>query len=161
MGHPNSNETLGVPLEVPQPVAGCGIGFDTGRPHAEEPGGSVFQVEPTSDGHWLTFGKSGPDLSAVRPGHQVFMSSHPSISAEARAATQSQASGMGRIPVVLTVAGRMGEPLRATLMAQGPIGRETSVAEATEETLSQATGEGLTVDLLRENWEALAARLFI
>jgi hypothetical protein len=65
-------DARGVPVEVPEPIPGCGKGFDTGHPEVEEPGGPLFGVEPTTDGWWLRFGTPGPDLSHVEPGHAVY-----------------------------------------------------------------------------------------
>ncbi len=115
IGGASPEDARGVPMQVPEPVPGCGVGFDTGRPQDDEPGGPIFGLEPTANGWWLRFGRPGPDLARVKPGHRVWLSSDPRLTAEANAAVEEGTRGVpGRIPVVLEVRGRAGEPLEAT-----------------------------------------------
>lgn len=151
IGGASMEDGRGVPLEVPEPIPGCGVGFDTGRPQEEEPGGPLFGVEPIAGGFVLRFGRPGPDLSRVRPGHQVFLSSDPRLQAEAKAAVEAGARGVsGRIPVTMQVHGTAGAPLSVTLRAEGPVGRGVSVSGATEEPLTVSTGAGLDVAVLSD-----------
>lgn len=161
IGAASADDARGVPFEVPEPVPGSGVGFDTGRPQDEEPGGPLFGVTPAPKGWWLTFGRPGPDLSRVRPGHQVFLSSDPRLTAEAKAAVEAGARGVsGRIPVTLTVRGAAGSPLEARFTASGPVGRGVSVVGATAEALSPATGAGLGVEVLSDKLGALGGTPF-
>ncbi|MBM4780093.1 MAG: U32 family peptidase [Archangiaceae bacterium] len=151
IGGASPADARGVPLDVPEPIPGCGVGFDTGRPQEEEPGGPLFGVEPAPRGFWLRFGKPGPDLSRVRPGHQVFLSSDPRLTAEAKSAVDEGAKGVsGRIPTVLTVRGSEGSSLHVTLKATGPVGRDVTVEGQTAELLTKATGAGLGVEVLSD-----------
>lgn len=161
LGGASAEDSRGVPLDLPEPVPGCGVGFDTGRPQEEEPGGPLFGVTPAPKGWWFTFGRPGPDLSRVRVGHQVFLSSDPRLTAEAKSAVEAGAKGVsGRIPVTLTVRGRAGEPLHASFTATGPIGRNVSVDGATSELLATATGAGLGVEVLSDKLGALGGTPF-
>jgi putative protease len=137
IGGASPDDARGVPLEVPEPVPGCGVGFDTGRPQEDEPGGPLFGVEPAPKGWWLRFGRPGPDLSRVRPGHQVFLSSDPRLTADAK-----------------------GAPLRATFTASGPVGRGVSVSGETAEVLSAATGAGLGIEVLSDKLGGLGGTPF-
>jgi U32 family peptidase len=151
IGGASAADSRGVPLDVPEPIPGCGVGFDTGRPHEDEPGGPLFGVEVAPNGWWLRFGRPGPDLSHVKPGHQVFLSSDPRLTAEAKEAVEAGAQGVsGRIPVTLTVTGTVGAPLRVTLTATGPIGKGVTVEGKTRDLLQTATGAGLGIEVLSE-----------
>ncbi|MCU0695652.1 MAG: DUF3656 domain-containing protein [Myxococcaceae bacterium] len=161
IGGASSADARGVPLDVPEPIPGCGVGFDTGRPQDDEPGGPLFGVEPALRGWWLRFGKPGPDLSRVKPGHQVFLSSDPRLSADAKAAVEVGAKGVtGRIPVTLVVTGQAGAPLRATFTATGAVGRNVSVSGETSEVLAVATGAGLGVEVLSDKLGGLGGTPF-
>lgn len=140
-----------VPLDVPELIAGVGVGFDTGHPQEEEPGGAVFAVEPTRDGWRLTFGRPGPDLTRVRPGHKVWLSSDPRLTKEADAAVALGDKGPpGRIPVSLRVSGRRGEPLQVVATAEGPVGRQAELRCESDAPLTPATGAGLGQALLED-----------
>jgi U32 family peptidase len=161
IGGASASDARGVPLDVPEPIPGCGVGFDTGRPHEEEPGGPLFGVEPAPKGWWLRFGKPGPDLTRVKPGHQVFLSSDPRLSADAKSAVESGAKGVsGRIPVTVVVSGAAGAPMHVRLTAAGPVGRNVSVDGNTDEPLSQSTGPGLGVEVLSDKLGAFGGTPF-
>jgi putative protease len=151
IGGASAADSRGVPLEVPAPVPGCGVGFDTGRPQEEEPGGPLFGVEETAGGWWFRFGRPGPDLSRVRPGHRVFLSSDPRLTSEATAAVEEGTKGPpGRIPVRLEVSGAVGQPLAVAAVALGPIGHDVRVTATSEALLTASTGAGLGVELLSD-----------
>lgn len=151
IGGSSPEDSRGVPMEVPEPVPGCGIGFDTGRPQDEEPGGPLFGVEPATGGWWLKFGKPGPELSRVRAGDKVWLSSDPRLTAEAKSAVEDGLKGgLGNIPVKLEISGSAGEPLAVIATALGNIGRGVSVTGKSEAALASATGASLGVELLSE-----------
>lgn len=148
-------------LVVPEPVPGAGVGFDLGDPEGQEPGGPLFGVRPAPGGWWLDFGRPGPDLSQVQPGHLVWLSSAPSLSADAKAAVELGRRGpLGRIPVQLQVAGALGAPLTARLTARGPVGGGVCVEGSSDELLSASTGRGLDVELLASKLGALGGTPF-
>lgn len=150
-----------VPLALPSLVPGAGVGFDTGRPEEDEPGGPLFGVSETAGGWWLTFGHVGPDLSWVRPGHLVWLSSLPSLtSAAAAAVAEGEQGPTGRIPTRLVVSGAAGAPLRARLIATGPIGGGVAVEAATELPLVPASAAGLSVELVSSKLGALGGTPF-
>ncbi len=151
IGGSSAEDSRGVPLDVPEPIPGCGVGFDTGRPQDEEPGGPLFGVEAAPNGWWLRFGKPGPELSRVKPGHQVFLSSDPRLTAEAKDAVEAGAKGVsGRIPVTLTVTGAVGAPLHVTLTATGHVGKGVHIEGQTSDVLQAATGAGLGIEVLSD-----------
>ncbi|MEW5741169.1 MAG: U32 family peptidase [Myxococcota bacterium] len=142
-------DARGVPLELPELIPGCGVGFDTGHPEAEEPGGPLFGVEPTADGWWLRFGRPGPELSVVKPGDAVYLSADPRLAADAKSAVEEGTRGVpGRIGVRLSVRGAEGEPLTARVEALGAAGRGAVLEGQTENRLEKASGAGLGVEVL-------------
>jgi putative protease len=156
IGGASPHDSRGVPMEVPEPVPGCGVGFDTGRPQQEEPGGPLFGVEPAPGGWWLGFGRPGPDLTRVAPGDRVWLSSDPRLTSDATAAVEDGRRGpSGRLPLSLTVAGALGTPLEVTLEARG-----VSVTGTTPELLTASTGAGLTVELLSDKVGAMGGTPF-
>ncbi|MFZ5440415.1 MAG: DUF3656 domain-containing U32 family peptidase [Myxococcota bacterium] len=151
IGGASPADSRGVPMEVPEPVPGCGVGFDTGRPQEEEPGGPLFGVEPVPGGWLLKFGRPGPDLSRVAVGHKVWLSSDPRLTAQANAAVEAgRRGGLGRIPVRLEVSGQPGAPLEVTATALGPVGRDVRVQVKSDEALLPAKNAGLGVELLSD-----------
>jgi putative protease len=64
MAGASADDARGVPMVVPEPRPGVGIGFDTGRPHEVEPGGRLFGVEPAPGGWWLRFRSAGAGPAA-------------------------------------------------------------------------------------------------
>ena len=135
------------PAEAPpEPFPGMGVGFDGGDPEQKEPGGPIYSVEPTATGWVLSFGRrrpdgGGPDLSRVAPGQRVWATGDPR--AEQRAARLADAEG--RVPATMTVSGRLGAPLRATVTT--PFG---VVGDETDALLVAATGAGLSRALLTD-----------
>ncbi len=147
----SSGAARGAMPEMPEPVPGCGVGFDTGRPHEQEPGGPLFGVETTPSGWWFKFGKTGPDLSQIAPGHLVWLSSDPRLAAEAqRAVDEGKRGALGRVPVRLTVKGSVGTVLEVEAAALGPIGRNAHAKVSSAEVLVASSGAGLTIELLSD-----------
>ncbi|MBL8724424.1 MAG: U32 family peptidase [Planctomycetes bacterium] len=98
----------------PAPLAvrpGMGVVFDQGRPEdPHEPGGAVFTVDGHGEGGLrLGFGNPGPDLSRVRVGDRVFVTSDPAL--QHGVVDASDAEPTGRHPVDLVVRGALGAPL--------------------------------------------------
>lgn len=142
------------------PARGMGVVFDAGNPEdTSEAGGPIFDVAPLTDGWRLTFGTPGPDLSRVAIGQRVWVNSD--LAAENRAQRLVKAgTPTGRIGVRLTVSGRLGEPLRATLQT---VSARARIAEATGTTgapLVTATTAGLDQAMLADKLGALGGSLF-
>lgn len=144
---------------VPRP--GMGIGVDTGRPEAEEPGGALFGVEPTQDGWWLRLGTGDRsiDLRGVLPGHRVWLTQDPLLVRQTEKLLQAHAP-QGRIAVSLAVQGAVGAPLQTTWTAHGPIGRNCTVQLASDLPLAAAAGSALDDALLRDKLGALGGTPF-
>lgn len=125
-------------------LPGMGIGFDTGHPEAAEPGGRVFGV----DRDWLVL---GDPVGGVSPGDRVYVSSDPRVAREVDAAPAPS----GRVAVEVAVAGRSGEPLRATFrVGSVAVAGETAVA------LQPARGAGLDAALLEDKLLAFGGTPF-
>lgn len=151
IGGSSPEDSRGVPLELPEPIPGCGVGFDTGHPQEEEPGGPLFGVELTPGGWWFRFGRPGPDLSRVSVGDKVWLSSDPRLTSDASAAVdEGMRGGLGRIPVKLVVRGSPGAPLEVHATALGHVGHDVSVVVKSEEPLATAKSAGLGVELLTD-----------
>ncbi len=139
------------------PRAGMGVVFDAGHPEDKhEPGGPIFRVQPDGDGWVLGFGAGdlGPELSRVKPGQRVWITSDPSLGRRT-AALLEQGEPEGRLPVALSVSGREGEPLRVAARSGG---FEHVVASGSA--LAQARAGGLDEALLREKLAAFGGTPF-
>ena len=145
--------SAGPAVELPELKAGMGVGFDDGRPEEKEEGGPLFGVETAPGGWWLSFGRPGPDLRKVRVGQRVWLSS------DAGGSTAEE-EPEGRIPVRLRLWGAEGQPLRAQMIARGPVGREVQVEAASTLLLSAAAGRGLEAEILREKVGAMGGSPF-
>jgi putative protease len=110
-------------------------------------------VSPDGAGWRLTFGNPGPDLSKVRPGHRVWVNSDPALESETRRLLQMAVTG--RVPVDVTVSGRLGEPLRATFSS----GRCTVLGE-TSSALVSSSGAGLDAAQLEGKLAAFGGTRF-
>ncbi len=127
------------------PRPGMGVVFDAGHPEdPAEPGGPIFAVEPTRDGWRLRFGRPGPDLARVAVGDRVWVTGDPAVGRETDRMIAAD-EPMGRVPVMLTVHGRAGEPLRAVAVAGHACAEATSASP-----LRPALGEGLGAAVLRD-----------
>ncbi|MFM2161269.1 MAG: family peptidase, partial [Pseudomonadota bacterium] len=130
--------------DLPTLVPGCGVGFDTGAPETEEPGGPLFTVETTRDGWWLGFGRPGPDLRRVRPGHHVWLTRDPWLVSDTDrllAAGEPEA----RLALRLAVSGAPGSPLEVVWTAARSTWTTRSVMA-----LQPASGPGLDAALLAD-----------
>lgn len=110
IGGASAADGRGVPEAAPDVAPGVGIGFDTGHPETEEPGGTVWTVTPTADGWWLGFDRANSSIARVRVGHRVWLTADPRVDREV--ARIAEAEPEGRIPVRLVVGGGEGTPLR-------------------------------------------------
>jgi putative protease len=137
-----ADEVAVAPVEL---RAGMGVVFDRGDPRdTAEPGGPLFGVEREADGWVLRFGRSiGPDLSRVRPGHRVWVTSDPAIARDAERLGERPLEG--RVAVRLRVSGRIGEPLRVEAVAGA-----ACAERATDALLVAAERGGLDRALLQE-----------
>ena len=105
-----TDETLtNVPLS---PRAGMGIVFDEGRPEENEEGGPIFAVEESGSRITLRFGQPGPDLSRVRVGQLVWVTSDPTIAKNVRKAARAKEE------IDLLVQGQVFEAWRCAVVPQ-------------------------------------------
>lgn len=124
---------------------GMGVVFDSGRPEdTNEPGGPIFSFREDGEHLVLGFGRPGPDVSRIRSGDRVWVTSDPTLTAEAAKLAQVE-QPEGRNPISLRIWGSAGEPLRVEATC-----RSFCVQVASEALLAPASGAGITAELLRE-----------
>ena len=146
--------------------AGMGVVFDAGTPEQPEQGGPIFAVARTPHGHRLRFGQPGPDLSKVRAGDFVWISSDPKVTRAGEKAAEAGRLPLGRIAIDLEVAGAVGEPLvviaRIARRRNGSDGHHHApTAEARSTTaLATARGAGITRELLVDKLGGLGGTPF-
>lgn len=135
--------------------AGMGVVFDAGTPEEHEQGGPIFAAASTPGGYRLRFGDPGPDLSRVRVGDKVWVSSDPKVTRAGDKAAEAGREPLGRIAVDMIVTGAVGAPLvvRATTRGREATAQTTSVAQA-------ARGAGITRDLLVDKLGSLGGTPF-
>jgi putative protease len=109
----------------------------------------------TADGHWLRFGKPGPDLTQVHAGDLVWITSDPRISRAGEKAAEAGAAPLGRIALDLTVRGAAGAPLDVVAVARG-----RAVRAATRAVLEPARGPGLSRAVIIDKLGALGGTAF-
>lgn len=160
---PGSNALL---VPAPEPQVGMGIGIDTGRPEADEPGGTLSDVQAvagSTGGWWLQFGRTPEDFrqmaQLIRPGHRVWLSGDQTLALAAQKAVQAQEPS-GRIPLQLSVSGALDQPLLSVWTALGPIGRGVQVEVESAVPLQAAAAAGLDEALLRDKLAALGGTPF-
>lgn len=133
---------------------GMGVVFDQGRPEEDEPGGPLFRVDANGEELRLGFGQPGPDLSRVRAGDRVYVTSDGSLAAAAEKLTRAEAPE-GRVALRLVVRGGNGEPLQAEARVDG-----YAASASTSAKLAPARTRGLDEDLLRDKLGAFGGTPF-
>jgi putative protease len=143
---------------------GMGVKFELvgrdAREHDPEnaPGGPLFGVRAIGEhAVELSFGQPGPDLSRVRPGDAVRVTSDPDITREAERRVSQPPSG--RIPLALVVRGRAGEKLRVEAQARFGERLLTACGEG-QSALAPARAGGLDAALLRDKLGAFGGTPF-
>ncbi|MBA3391530.1 MAG: U32 family peptidase [Deltaproteobacteria bacterium] len=157
---PSETTVMASPPLVPR--AGMGIVFDRGRPEDHEQGGPIFGVEPTRDGYRLSFGRPGPDLTAVRTGDFVWVTSDPRVTRAGEKAAEAGREALERIRIDVSVRGAVGMPLEAiaTRVDDRPGARPISVSAATRSPLAAARGAGLTPEVLADKLGSFGGTAF-
>ena len=157
VGGAKAEDGRGVPAAPPEVIAGMGIGFDTGRPEEEEPGGTLWTAEVTRDGWWLGFDRANATIARVRPGHKVWLSRDPRVERDVERLV-GEGEPEGRIPLTITVRGAAGERLVVT----GATGATGAVAldVASEMALATASGAGLDAGTVAAKLGALGGTAF-
>lgn len=140
-----------------EPRAGMGVVFDRSRPEAPEQGGPIFGVDAIADGYRLRFGTPGPDLSQVRVGDFVWVSSDPKVTRAGEKAAEAGRGALGRIAVELVVRGAAGSPLEVSARA----GSKRHEAHAiTTSVLQPARGAGLSAEVVADKLGAFGGTPF-
>lgn len=143
-----------------EPRPGMGVVFENGHPEDRgEPGGALYYVDKVDGGWLLGFGKPGPDLRKVQPGFKVWLTSDPKLAVETHKILQ-QPEPQGRIGVELIASGAQGQPLTVALVTTGGVGKSTQVIKTTEGLLTQASGAGISDQLLRDKVGSLGGTPF-
>ncbi|MBK9069789.1 MAG: U32 family peptidase [Myxococcales bacterium] len=130
------------------PIAGQGVVFDSHEGQAAETGGPIFDAFVAGPGQWaLRFGKPGPELTRVKPGAEVWITSAPAVEKQSRADVARGQKPLGRLPVAVDVRGAAGAPLVARASVDGGA---TWVSASSTSALAAATGAGLATEVLRD-----------
>ncbi|MFA5505695.1 MAG: DUF3656 domain-containing protein [Vulcanimicrobiota bacterium] len=132
------------------PARGMGVVFRQGDDQEHEQGGPIFHVEETGSGWKLRFGRPGPNLSKVRRGAEVYLTSDPSL------VVRKPETPEGRIPLKLLVSGASGEKLQ--VRASLPFGASAGVESELE--LQNAKKSALSQDVLKDQLGALGGTPF-
>ena len=144
--------------------AGMGVVFDAGEPEKAEQGGPIFAVAPTAKGYRLRFGNPGPDLSRVRAGDFVWVSSDPKVTRAGEKAAEAGREALGRIAVNFAVAGAVGAPLevRAIVRTRGDADARVraEVAVRSAAILAAARGAGISRELILDKLGGLGGTPF-
>jgi len=136
------HQASGVPPAALEPKAGMGVVF-RGPSHVEqahEQGGPIFSVQRDGRCWVLGFGQPGPNLTHVRVGDTLWVTSSPHL----RKALQ-QAPPRRRWPLQMHVRGQAGSPLEVQVRWQ-----HGSAQASSPQNLEQARERGLDSPLLRE-----------
>lgn len=123
---------------------GMGVVFDQGRPEQDEQGGPLFYVDECGDELKLGFGQPGPDLSRVRVGDRVFVTSDGVLAALVEKGVRATAPD-GRVAIALTVSGELGQPLQVIARMD-----QTEVTLQSKTLLAVARSRGLDAELLHD-----------
>ncbi|HEX2688770.1 MAG TPA: DUF3656 domain-containing protein [Kofleriaceae bacterium] len=164
------------------PRAGMGVVFDPRSRIAgggDPEGGPIFAVAEAPEGHWLTFGRPGPELGNVAAGDLVWITSDPRVTRAGEKAVEAGRGPLGRIAVDLTVRGAEGTSLEVFAMARGitpqgfPRAKQSrspspaidplpsvTVHGQTATVLQAATGPGLLPSVVAEKLGALGGTSF-
>jgi len=148
----------GVMVALRAPIKrGDGLVFDAGNPQAAEQGGKVYEifeggasVVEAEEGRSveLRFGP-GVELGRIAPGDRVWRTRDEAL--EARVRRGYETAYARRSPVVATVSGREGEPLRLALRDA----RGLEVEVRTEFVLTPARSRGLDPESMRKYLERM------
>ncbi len=139
------------------PRAGMGVVFDAGRPEEAEQGGPIFSVDAIADGYRLRFGNPGPDLSRVRAGDFVWISSDPKVTRAGERAAEAGHTALGRIGVELVVRGAVGEPLEVSARAVRAVSHD-AIPAASRATASIAANPASATSRSRDLLGVASAR---
>jgi putative protease len=132
-----------------------GVVFDRSQPREPEEGGPIFAVEDAPEGHWLRFGRPGPELARVGAGDRVWITSDPRVTRAGEKAAEAGRAPLGRIAVDLTVRGAVGAPLEVVAVARGLTVRATSATA-----LAPARGAGLLPSVVIDKLGSLGGTAF-
>jgi len=143
---------------------GMGVKFELvgreGKEHDPEnaPGGPLFGVQAVTDDMLeLSFGQPGPDLTRVRVGDLVRLTSDPDITRDTERRLQQPISG--RLPLWLRIRGQAGEHL----LAEAEVRLETRTLQARAQgqtALELARDGGLDRTLVEEKLGAMGGTPF-
>lgn len=144
---------------------GVGVKFElVGRSDDEHdpehaPGGPLFGVRVLWNNEAeLSFGRPGPDLDRVRPGDAVRLTADPEIAREVERRISQPVPA--RIPLLLQVAGKAGQPLVVRAHAHGPLCEVNAQVCSQSELEAARSGGGLDSSILTEKLAAFGGTPF-
>ncbi len=141
-----------------EPVAGMGVVFDASTPELAEQGGPIFAAAATPGGHRLRFGRPGPDLSQVKVGDYVWVTSDPRVTSAGLRAVDAGRGALGRIAIDLRVTGAAGEPLSVSAVRRTK--DAVPITGHTSSMLAPARNAGITSELVTDKLGAFGGTPF-
>ncbi len=153
VGGAAAEDARGVPGAPITPFPGLGVGFDTGQPEAEEPGGPIWAVSEAGEGWWLQFSRDNHAIARVAPGDRVWVTHDPRLDAEVERLVGA-GEPEGRLGVQVTVSGTAGSPCRVRMVCGGV------AVEGDFGTLAPAVGRGLDAAHLADKLGAFGGTPF-
>lgn len=154
LGEVSSIASDSIVIATEQPLeAGDGVVF-VDHDTKEETGSTVFGIRSDKRGARVSFSRSF-SLGKVRAGMHAYVNSSPHLEAEVRKSFTDK-NALKRIPVTMTIAGTIGEPLVVTATDT-----DGNVASARSESiLQQAARAPLSTDTLHAELGALGGTVF-
>lgn len=160
VGKVASVSSKGILMNLLGPVKrGDGVVFDHGRPEEKEEGGSVYEVivkgkstekgEEVSSGQaLLTFGHGALDLNNIHANDLVWRNKDPVLDQRLKEMVASSEDCSQLIPVEVSVAGRLGQPLTVTIQVQSEdnLSDLSVVYATTTSNLETSTKKALTAE---------------
>jgi putative protease len=146
----STESASGAAVAAVEPRNGMGVVFRQGDDQEHEQGGPIFHATPNGEKWWLGFGRPGPDLTRVRLGAEVYLTSDPAL------VVKKIGKPEGRVELKLRIAGNLDQPL--SVRAELPFGASASVESTIG--LQEARKSVLTEDVLREQLGALGGTPF-
>jgi putative protease len=152
--------------QTPPLKAGDGIVFDAGENRDLEQGASIWKIENDRIIFHRTY--SGINFDRIRPGVTLYKTADPALESEIRKFWQSAKPTIKRIPLSITLTGKPGEPITATLSSGdlrspssqciSPVHNNSNLRSPSSQStipLKEATNQPLTTETLEKQFSRL------
>ncbi len=142
--------------QTPPLKAGDGIVFDAGENRDLEQGASIWKIENDRIIFHRTF--SGINFDRIRPGVTLYKTADPALESEIRKFWQTAKPKIRKTPIHITLTGKPGEPLTATVAGDSsprPLLGTPAPTASTTIPLEPATNQPLTTETLEKQLSRL------